>query len=367
MNIGVDIKAFKGASTKTSRTGISRYITCILDELQEIDTENDYYLMECKASDYAPVNPRWKKFSYNGKMLGTLWLQTVVPKLIKKHDIDVFWAPEQIGPVFGLPRGVKVVTTIHDFTFLRYPQTCRASVLLIQKLLTAPTIKKSAALVPVSDYVKKELLDLYPYVSKTRKIIRTIGLGSDIKSLDVKSYPVKREGFLFFSGNMEPRKNLYRLIKALEIVNASGVEIDLQICGPSGWKNTDLRELMESSPIKHRVKHLGYLSEADLSNRYLTCAAVVFPSIYEGFGLPVLEALNLNTPVLTSKGTVMEEIAGQNALYFDPYDEHSIAETITDFLKTGGPVINHESLNKYTWRKSAEELLAVFREVVNPR
>jgi len=361
MNIGVDIKAFKDVSTKTSRTGISRYITCILDELQEIDKGNDYYLMECVPSDYTPVNPRWKKISHDGKMLGTLWLQTVVPKLMKKHGIDVFWAPEQIGPVFGVPRGVKVVTTIHDFTFLRYPQTCRTSVLWIQKLLTTPTIKKSAALVPVSDYIKKELLDLYPRINETRKIIRTVGNG--VNERNVKIPDVKRENFLFFPGNMEPRKNLSKLIKALEIVKASGVEIDLQICGPSGWKNTDLRKLLESSPIKHQVKHLGYLSDADLSNRYLTCAAVVFPSVYEGFGLPVLEALNLNTPVLTSKGTVMEEIAGQNALYFDPYDERSIAETIIDFLKTGGPVINRKSLDKYTWRRSAEELLDVFREV----
>jgi glycosyltransferase involved in cell wall biosynthesis len=356
MNIGVDIKAFKNGST-----GISRYVRSILDELQQIDSENRYVLMECRPSGYAPVNPKWEKISQNRKMPGTLWLQTVVPGLIRKHGVNIFWAPEQIAPVLRLPRGVRIVTTIHDFTYLRCPETCQMSVRLIQKLLTCLTIKKSAALVPVSEYIKNELAELFPHTITSRKIVRPVYNG--VKGWNGADQPAKRENFLFFPGNLEPRKNLSRLIRALEAVNKSGFELDLHLCGPSGWKNSGFHKLVESSPVRERIKHLGYLPDNELRNQYLTCKAVIFPSVYEGFGLPVIEALRLGTPVLTSKGTVMEDVAGGNALYFDPYEENSIAETIINFLEAGGPVIDQTSLDRYTWRRSAEDLLGVFNEL----
>jgi len=356
MNIGVDIKALNNGST-----GISRYVRSILDELQQIDSENRYVLMECRPSGYAPVNPKWEKVSQNRKMPGTLWLQTVVPGLIKKYGISVFWASEQIAPVLRLPRGVKVATTIYDFTFRRFPETCQRTNLLITNLLCAPTIKKSAALLPISDCIKRELLDFYPGLQGQQKIIRTISTG--VMGPGVEMPPVNRENFLFFAGNLEPRKNLSRLIRALEAVNKSGFELDLHLCGPSGWKNSGFHKLVESSPVRERIKHLGYLPDDELRNQYLTCKAVIFPSVYEGFGLPVIEALRLGTPALTSKGTVMEEVAGGNALYFDPYDENSIAETIINFLEAGGPVIDQTSLDRYTWKRSAEDLLGVFNEL----
>lgn len=365
MNIGVDIKAIKNGST-----GIGKYTRCILDELQRIDSENRYYLFECRESDYIPVNPNWSKVSQNRKLPGTLWLQLVLPKLLRKHAVDILWAPEQICPVLGLPRAVKVVTTVLDFTFLRYPQTCQTSVLLIQKLFFQPTVKRSDALVPLSDHVKRELIELYPRARSASKIVRTVGVGTDDRRGAGRHRP-GRENFLFFPGNMEPRKNLTRLIRALEIVNASGIEIDLHICGPRGWKNSDLRKQMESSPIRDRVKRLGYLSEEDLLNQYLTCKAVVYPSLYEGFGMPVLEALMLDTPVLTSKGTVMEEIAGRSALYFDPDSVESIAGALIDFLRTGAAGVNtdvdKERLSKYSWRRAAEDLLGVFGELMSAK
>ncbi|MDR3013246.1 MAG: glycosyltransferase family 4 protein [Chitinispirillales bacterium] len=356
MNIGVDIKAFKNGST-----GINRYIRCILDELQQADSENHYYLFECKKSDYMPTNSNWTKITARSKLPGTIWMQLALPKLLRKHKIDIFWAPEQICPVFRVPPNVKIVTTIHDFTYLRYPETCELFVLLVGKSLMGLTIKKTSALLPVSDYIANELTVFYPTAKSTSKIICAIYNG--VNDWGVNIPPTKRSDFLFFPGNLEPRKNLSRLIKALEIVNEAGIDISLRMCGPKGWKNSDFHQLIKSSPIKNRIKHLGFLSDEELTNQYLTCKAVVFPSSYEGFGLPVIEALRLNTPVLTSRGTVMEEVAGENAMYFDPHNVDSIAETIMTFLKNGGPAINRENLNRYTWKRSAEKLLDVFTEI----
>jgi len=358
MNIGIDIKAFKNGAT-----GISKYIRRLLDALQQIDPVNRYYLFECRESDYAPVNPNWKKITQNSRLPGTVWMQTALPKLIKKYKIDLFWAPEQLCPVFGMPRNVKVATTVHDFTYRRFPETCMMSVRLVNKLFMGPTVKKSDAIFLMSDCMKKELLEFYPRARSTQKIIHTVY--SCVTAPGAEMPDVPRENFLFFPGNLEPRKNLARVIKALEIVNESGIDTGFHMCGPKGWKNTDFHRQIESSPIKDRIKHLGFLSDEEVRDQYLRCRAVIFPSIYEGFGLPVLEALMMNTPVITSKGSSMEEIAGTSAVYCDPYNVNSIAEAIIAFMKTGGPPINRYGLKRYINKQSAENLLKLFGQIVS--
>jgi len=355
MNIGVNIRYIIGEAT-----GIGRYTKCILDELQRIDLENNYYLIEYARSDYELTNPKWKIIPQHSKIPGSLWLQTAVPKMITKYNIDLFWSPEILSPIFGVPKNVKIVTTVHDLLFLRYPKIYGTLLTVKNKIMFAQSLKKSAALIPVSDYIKNELLQFYPALQSASKTIRTISNAAKDHSYDNKR--IERENFLFFPGNLDPRKNFFRLIKALEIVNASGMNIDLHLCGPVRWKNTELTKLLQDSPIKNRIKHLGYITDEELINQYLSCKAVIFPSIYEGFGLPILEALKLNTPVLTSKGTVMEEIAGENAMYFNPYDVNSIADTIIQFLKSGAIPINMESLKKYSWKQSAKNLLSVFED-----
>ena len=356
MNIGVET-----TELGYGVTGVSRYLRCILNELQLIDSENRYRLFECKESDYTPTNPNWKKIYSNRKRRTTVWQQLTLPKLLKEHNIDVLWAPTQVCPVLRMPSRVKIAATVHDFAVLRYPEMTTPLNLLMKRLLIPMTIKKSAALMPVSEYVRKELIEFYPYTESSRKIIKIVGNSAKDWGGGVK--PRKRENFLFFPGNLEPRKNHLRLIKALEIVNASGFDLNLRLSGPPGWKNAELLKQINSGPLKDRVQYLGFITDEELLNQYLSCAALVFPSIYEGFGIPVLEALSLDTPVLTSKGTVMEEIAGDSAMYFDPYDVDSIAAVIIEFLKSGGPEINKKILDEYTWRRAAENLLSVFEEL----
>jgi len=355
MNIGVDMRPLV-----VGVTGVARYTGCILDELQRIDSQNNYYLFECRRSNYVPTNPKWKKISHNWKRVTTIWQQFVLPKLLKKHEIDILWTPEQIGPVLWLPPNTKMATTVLDFAVLRHPEMIMPLNLFLKRFLIPMTMKKSAALMPISEFVRKELIEFYPYVESSRKIIKIVGNGA--KEWDGDAKPRERENFLFFPGNLEPRKNHLRLIKALEIVNASGFELNLHLAGPAGWNNAELRKQISYGPLKNRIKYLGVVTDEELRNQYLSCAAMVFPSIYEGFGIPVLEALRLGTPVLTSRGTAMEEIAGESAMYFDPYDVDSIAAAIINFLKTGGVPINHDILNRYSWRKAAESILEVFEE-----
>lgn len=359
MKIGIDIKAFKNGTT-----GIARYLRSMLDELQQLDMENEYALFSCAPSDYRVFNSRWKKHITPWRFPGIIWLLLVLPMLLKKYRIDVLWAPEQICPVF-FTGSVRIITTVHDLAFLRFPSSFVWSNRWIQKLFFPLTVSRSWMLIPVSDSIGKEIRQSYPYRCGSTVITTIHNAGHQWKP--PATYAASNRGdFLFFAGNLEPRKNLVRVIRALEqLREKDNLTIPLHLAGPAGWKNQSLHELINRSPLRNDIRHLGYISETELRQQYLTCRALIYPSLYEGFGIPVIEALSLDCLVLTSKGTVMEEIAGDSALYFDPQSVESISETIrqcydhsfqrSTYLKNRISVVE-----RYSWRKSAQELLSVF-------
>lgn len=356
MKIGIDIKAFKNGTT-----GIARYLRSIMDRLQEIDAVNEYFLFECTPSDYTITNKRWKKILLPWRLPGIAWQQFVLPHHLKKHAIDVLWAPEQICPV--LYRGT-IFTTVHDLAALRFPESCQKSNYLIQKFLFPATIRRSALLLPVSDYIAREVVATYPKLTDANRTV-TVTNGSPAWPREHTLRASSQPPVLFFAGNREPRKNLGRLIDAIEIVHREGVAVKLRLAGPAGWKNNELHAKIAASPVRDAITFLGYLTEEDLREQYRTCAAVVYPSVYEGFGLPLLEAFSMGARVITSRGTVMEEIAGAAARYFDPFDSSDIARVIRTVLAETPPdaaafADYRRVLDTFTWEASARKLLGLF-------
>jgi len=362
MRIGVDIKAFKNGTTD-----IARYLRSILDWLQKLDRENEYFLFSCASSDYTTSNPLWKKIVTPWRLPGIAWQQMVLPGLLKEYSIDILWAPEQMCPIF-LSRHIKVIVAVYDLVFLRYPQTCVWSNRLIQRHLFPHTIRRSDVLAPISDYIAREMSHAYRKLLPGKKI-RAVYCGGPGWFPPQGYAGSKRENFLFFAGNLEPRKNLVRLIEALEILRRKhGLTIPLHLAGPNGWKNRSLRALIESSIIRNDIVFSGYLSEENLKREYLTCKALIYPSLYEGFGLPTLEALSLDCMVLTSEGTVMQEICRNGAMYFDPKNPESIAAAIhhiygPDFDRRNYLDVKAEILQKYSWEQAARTLLLIMKEI----
>jgi glycosyltransferase involved in cell wall biosynthesis len=360
MRIGVDVKAFKNGTT-----GIARYLRTILDRLQELDRENEYVLFSCAPTDYTIVNLRWKMVITPWKLPGIVWQQKVLPGLLKRHAIDILWAPEQMAPVFA-SRRIPVITTIYDLAFLRYPKTCVWSNRLIQRYLLPLAIRRSAIVSPISDFVADEVAATYKKALRGRSIV-PVCCGGPAWSTPSGYSAKNRQDFLFFAGNLEPRKNLIRLIGALEILRRDhGLSIPLHLAGPAGWKNQSLHAVIDASIIKNDIVFRGYLSEAALKQEYLTCRALIYPSLYEGFGLPVLEALSLDCLVLTSEHTVMQEVAGSCALYFDPENPASIADTIRhisqpEFDRAAILGRSGEVLAKYSWEQAARTLQDAMR------
>lgn len=362
MRIGIDIKCLR-----YNNAGIGRYLRSMLGALQEIDSENEYFLFTPSASSFKPSKQNFKVIVCKSKIRqpGILWQQNTLPSFIRKNNIDVFWGPEQTIPSARLGKTAKVLT-VHDFVYKRYPETMVKSVLWINKFFGRKSIKTADIICPVSKFTQRELVHFFPKVNPEK--IRIVCCGVDSHMAAKQNF--QRGTNLLFVGSLEPRKNLGNLLQALEILHGEGIDIPLTITGPSGWKNTNIHKKLEKTSIANNVQYLGFVTEQTLNELYDTCAAVIFPSVYEGFGLPVLEALSHGTPVLTTQGSVMEEVAGSFANYFDASSPTSIANAIKAFyseialrykdMETRNFKLQ-ELVNQFSWKNSAQKLLDQFQ------
>lgn len=368
MRIAIDIKCLR-----YNNSGIGRYLKNMLDALQKLDQENEYLLFSPTPIDYPISNPNFKLCPIPGLRIlgknlpGIFWQQTTLVNALRQNNIDVIWGPEQTLPI--PPCGCKKVLTVHDFVHKRYPETMRRSVRCINNTFGEKSILCANKIALVSEFTKQELQSFYPQVPSENLVVVPNGA----RVLDPQKEVVQqtRKKQLLFVGSLEPRKNLKNLVTALEILAKQGVAIPLILTGPKGWKNETEMDLLKNSPIAGNIQHLGFVSDSELRTLYATSAAVVFPSLYEGFGLPVLEALAMKTPVLTTRGSVMESIAGKCGIYFDATQPEDMANVIRKFFEVAEPwkildsveTERQNILSTFRWENSAKKLMEVFNEL----
>ena len=363
MNIGVDIKALlKG------KAGIAAYIARTLDALQKIDTQNSYFLFEKQASSYRITNARWKRVVIPSRLPGTLWLQLKIPFYFKSYSLDVFWGPEQIIPCMLNFRRVNMVSTVHDVALKRCPRTMQTTNYFINLFFLGKSIRHARKIITVSNTIKDDICRFFP------------GDGTQLRAKIAVTYEGKphwivpektehaRGSHLLFVGSFEPRKNLLNLLKALFICKTENrTVVNLRIVGPGGWKTGRVRAFIDKTGLAPQISFSGYIDETELIKEYCSCRAFVYPSLYEGFGLPVLESLSTNTPVLTSRKTAMEEIAGNCCVLFDPDSPRDIAEKVLSVFR---PDFNPDALlanrkkvlDNFSWETTARQTLAVLHE-----
>ena len=266
------------------------------------------------------------------------------------------------------PRSAPLVVTVHDLAFLRTPEhfTPRG-VSFFERALKIVRKEADVVIVP-SAATLQDCLDAGIGAER----LRLIPHGTQptvVKAEDVAAFRTRRglhRDFVLWCGTLEPRKNLPALLRAFEHLLAAGSDLDLVLVGPDGWGSTsdETRRTVSALPAD-RVHTLGRLDEDDLELAYAAARVFCFPSLWEGFGMPVLEAMNHGTPVVTSQGTSMAEVSTAGALLIDPHDPAAIAEAI---LRAAGP--EHDSLGRaarinaatYTWQASADLHVAAYRE-----
>ncbi len=369
MKIGIDARFF-GSIGK----GLGRYIQKLIENLEKVDRENQYYVFLCRENwnEYQPRNPNFSKIMTDIPWYGfreQFWF----PRILRKFKLDLVHFPHFNVPIFY--KG-KFVVTIHDLILFHYP-TRRASTLSLfmyffKKLAYKKTIKnaiqKSQKIITVSKYTQKDIIK-YFYVPEKKIFVTYEAADVFNKPLqDTVKNILNRYGiikpYLLYVGNAYPHKNLERLVLVFKEIIKKHPHLYLVLVGKEDYFYRRLKEFVSQNSVK-KVIFADYVLDEHLPVVYRESLLYVFPSLYEGFGLPPLEAMTENVPVVSSQASCLPEILGDAAVYFDPKAETEMAEIIEkaisdENLRQRLIEKGKERIRKFSWEKMARETREVY-------
>ena len=348
-----------------SRGSTGRYAERLLHHLQDLDEQSDYFVLVKKEQDwqphavnFTPVVADIKDYSWQEQI--HLWW--IISRL--RPDLVHFTMPQQ--PL--LYRG-KTVTTIHDLTMLRFHNLDGNRLVYLSKLavfrgLLFLVARTSAALITPTEWVKSDVERTLRVPAA--KIHVTHEAADPLPCEPVPIGQLQDRQFILFNGNVFPHKNVRRLIDGYRLIRARHPDLLLVIAGKLGEQG---RRLQEATRPANDVRFLGFVPDGELKWLMANARAYVYPSLSEGFGLPGLEAMLLDTPVVASNATCLPEVYRDAAHYFDPLDVDDIAckldEVLTDAtLREELVRKGRRLLAEYSWDRLARQTLAVYRAVL---
>jgi glycosyltransferase involved in cell wall biosynthesis len=354
-------------------TGVGRYTKRLLENLEQLDSENEYLVLMRKA-DWDLWEPKAKNFSRVEANFDpyTLGEQIGLARLLSKlrPDLVHFTAPNT--PLFY--RGGRVVT-VHDLTLIDYDTSrgggieklLRGLKRLPFRLVFRNSVRGAAAIITDTEYVKNQLVSRYRVASE--RITASL-LGAD--PLLAKPEPIDRfgvgEGFLLSWGNFYPYKNLSSTVSALKLLAKKRPGLKLVLPGKPDYFRARLEEQVKELGLTERVFFVGFVTDGELMALCQAASLYVYPSLSEGFGLQGLESMSQGLPVLAARASCLLEVYGEAAEYFDPASVADQADKIDallddkarlEGLARGG----RERVKQFSWRKMAEETLEVYEQV----
>ena len=297
-------------------------------------------------------------------LLWKYWYDVKIPAVLKKYAADVFVSADGFC---SLITKVPQCIVVHDLAFLHYPSHMKRSHLFFLKKYTPKYLQKAKAISTVSEFSKKDILHNYNVDADKINVVYNAAreifkpAPRDIKEVIREKYTSGREYFLYV-GAIHPRKNLVNLLKAFSVFKKrQKSNLRLVLVGRLAWKYDSFIMDLKRYKYKHDVLLLGYLGEEELVKIIASAYALVYPSLFEGFGVPILEAMKCDVPVITSANSSMQEIAKDAALYTDPEKFESLAEKMMLIYKDEN--LRKQLIEKgklialdYSWQRTAELL-----------
>lgn len=369
MRIGIDAQMLCGTIT-----GIGRYTSEIIRKLVHSDSEFFLYAPKPPATDeWVAANVTVRSSDFKSRTGKILWSQTQLPYYAGKDHLDIFW-----GPTHRLPRllsnKIARVVTIHDLVWKHAGETMRPLNQLTERVLMPDAIRLADRILADSHSTADAIISEFPWAQDR---VRVVHLGATSlpqpKGIEVlDALGIDRPYFLFV-GTLEPRKNLRRLLEAYASLDPIvRKQTLLVIAGGKGWGNEDMVSLVHSLDLTDSVRLVGYVNEEQLATLYAHARFLAMPSLYEGFGLPLVEAMSFGVPVLTSSCSSLPEVAGDAGMLVDPYNTNSIATGLLQMLKDDefrNELAARSRLNasRFSWEKAAKETMAIFHEAVYAR
>ena len=360
------------ARIRPASTG--RYVDRLLEHLQQIDSKNRYTVLLQPGDTWRPHAPNFsakictfKRFSFNP--LDQITYARYLTKL--QPDLVHFGMTPQ-EPMFY--RG-KRITTTHDLTMFNYTRPGKLPLWLHKvrmvgyRLLFSWSLKQAKAILVPTHFVKEDITRKYPH-AKGKVTVTYEASEPALSGKAAKPAGIDRP-FILHVGSPFPHKNIERLVGAFERLKERHPDLKLVLAGKKEQYFTKLEaSVKNTSPARDDIIFPGFVSDEELKWLYQNAETYVLPSVSEGFGLPGLEAMAHGCPVASSNTTCLPEVYGKAAHYFDPYNEESIAATVDDILTDTGlrkKLIQsgYAQLKKYSWRRMAEQTLAIYKQVLS--
>lgn len=360
MKIAIDVRSVEG-----KRAGKGGYTYNLVSELLKLDKKNKYVLYGQEGAFESGGNVEVRNISAGG-----VWWHLKVLLELRRSDIDVYFAPSSfIVPAF-LSSKIKTVVTIHDLVAILFPKTHDKKAQFVEKYLIKRVLKRAARVLAVSKNTKNDLLKKFNAVEDKVGVLYC-GVNSEFREIQGEALEKFRkstdapENFFMAVGTIIPRKNYVNLVRAFANVVADYDDYSLIVVGQRGWQYQEVFDEVERLKIAAWVSFLDYVSDESLIKLLNLADGFVFPSLYEGFGIPPLEAMLCGCPVVASNRSSVPEVVGDAALMVDPENVDDIAAGIRVLIEK--PSMRErmrergfKQAARFSWKRSAAELLKVF-------
>ena len=370
--IGIDY-----TSAVRQHAGIGRYTRGLIGALAEVDRTREYVLFSAGPDARRcawPDNFSLRSVPLSDRHMAILWqrLRLPLPVELVTGRIDLFHSPDFVLPPVWRAR---TALTVHDLSFLRLPE-CSSPPLLAYLMGAVPrSVARADVLLADSESTRRDLIELLR-VPEDRVFVVYAGVEGRFRPEPDPDDSARRERhglerpYILGVGTLQPRKNFGRLVHAFHrLVQEHGAPHDLVIAGGKGWLYDDVFAAIAELGIEQRVRVLGFVDDNDLPALYRGADVFAFPSLYEGFGIPVLEAMGCGTPVVTSNVSSLPEVAGDAALQVPPDDVDALADALwrsisNTALREAHRTRGFEQVARFTWRRAAEDLIGVYARVI---
>lgn len=369
MRIGIDARDL----LKPHPTGIGTYIDHIVSYLAE-NGNYEIYLYTPADFDLAAAGRSYpdtvKVRVVPTRLPGTLWLRYALPKVLRCDKIDIFWGASHLLP--AKCKGIRYVLTVHDLALFIEPRWGKRNNVIVLKTFMPRSVNEADAILVDSLSTQNDLVRICHADESKISCVYLGGVKIEPGLIcpdalkRVKEKFSIRDRYFYYVGTIEPRKNIETIVKAFEHLSNDYPDVDLVLAGVLGWRYEGILEQIECSPVKDRIRLTGYLTKEEKVNLYAGSQAFLFPSHYEGFGLPILEAMVAGTIVITDQVSSLPEVAGDAALYIeDENNVNALASQMRRSLemdKAERSVIleaGKKQAGKFSWENCARETVKV--------
>lgn len=367
MRIGIEATALHGL-----RSGVANYTLNLLRHLWECPAgkEHEWLLFSNRTLALNGDDPtgRARVIDAYGFRYQSVWRQTLLPLALRNYRPALCHCTNLTAPLWA---PCPTVVTIHDLTLKLMPGHHPLRRRAVMGILLAPTARQATHIIAVSETSKRDIVRMLAVPEEKVTVIYEAAASwfqprpaAEIAPV-LRRYSLEAGQYILYVGTIEPRKNLIRLVRAFAEARAAGRREPLVLVGALGWGFEPVFAEIERLNLRDAVVHLGFVSTDELVALYNGAAVFVFPSLYEGFGLPPLEAMACGTPVITSATSACGELAGEAALLIDPGDEAAIAGALRQVLEDQdlAAELRQRGLAhaaRFSWQQAAEKTLAVY-------